>query len=130
MPTPIKEGRSQTVNNARELIALAPGRSVPERIESAAAALGLPLDRVRKYWYGLVRSIRPSEEELIRSCYESAKKLTEARQQYEKLYNEIMGANTAMAKLAPGPLVDNALSNEARAVAQSRLHKRRHGRVA
>ncbi len=104
------------------VVHLAPDTSRKVALRFAAMVLGLPYDRVKRFFYGEARSIAAHEADQVRAYIQAAEKLIEARVAYEKTRDEFVATHPRLARLAPVP-VDTPAIQEARetvAAAQKR----------
>ena len=102
--------RSEMQQRVRDIAALAPDNGRKAALSFAAGVLQMPLDRVRRLFYGEARRIEAHEADQIRAYVEAAHKLIQAREDYEALRREFVAtAHPSVARLTAAPLADDEI---------------------
>lgn len=106
--------RAEMQGHVKRVAALAAEDGRKAALRFAAGVLKIPYGRVRSLFYGEARRIDAHEADQIRAYVEAAHKLIQARAEYEALRVQYLAAaHPNLARFAPRPLADDAVSQEA-----------------
>lgn len=81
---------------------------VKTRLAALARRIGLPIGRIRRYWYGEIDCPPAHEADLIRAYHRKAQKVIELRGEYEKCREDVLGLNPRIGGLLPPANPDHA----------------------
>jgi len=85
--------RTELIAKIRELVNIAPGNTVKERLRATARHLDLPFSRVQNFWYDEAHKIEAHEADRIRAYYEAAKEIVDAKAEYERRHRDMFDSN-------------------------------------
>ncbi len=109
----------ELTGSIQELVQVAPERNQKARLSAVARHIGLPVGRIRKYYYGEIVCPPAHEADAIRFYRRAAQELLASRNKYEEQRARFLAAYPAMARFAPGPLRADEVSSEAEDAAES-----------
>jgi hypothetical protein len=109
----------ELTGSVQEIVQASSEASQKARLSAVARHVGLPVGRIRKYYYGEIVCPPAHEADAIRHYKMAAMELLAARKKYEGKRARFMAAYPALARFAPGPLVEDEVSAEAEDAAGS-----------